>query len=504
MKPFYLKGSLIQSSLLLVALFVSIPFSGQAQSSFQPYSYHLYQKLNRVQYSQETRQHTSIKPLIIDSALQPLYDSVMSNGIKERSTWMGRKIWNEHLIDVEGDDFTFFADFLPDFQVGKDFAGAVKTTWLNTRGFQAGGSIKNKFFFYTSGYENQGVFADYINDFINEHRVVPGQMFGKLGAEEQDWTYVSAIVSYSPVSNLNFTLAYDKNFIGDGYRSMLLSDISSNNTSFKFNGTFGDINVSSIWSYMLDPRERISEGFGRSGSQRKWGAFQYVDWNLNNRFSIGLFHSLLWGNRKSEQFASILEPIAEYGLGSKEAMQIGLNTKYKLLKNASVYGQLLFNKDIAGQIGFRGFDAFGIKELNFLAEYNFAQPHSYSTEDPLISYTNYSQSLAHPFGADFREFAGILNYAYSKFDFSLQGNYGNYGLEPYRTEKMFDEGIGQRIKTDMMYLDGRVSYIINPRYNLRLELGGIVRRENNDLWKKNTAMLTFGLRASFRNLYYDF
>src|SRR5690606_36830910 len=234
------------------------------------------------------------------------------------------KIWNEHLIDVEGDDFTFFADFLPDFQVGKDFAGAGKTTWLNTRGFQAGGSIKNKFFFYTSGYENQGVFADYINDFINEHRVVPGQMYGKLGAEEQDWTYVSAVVSYSPVRNLNFSLAYDKNFIGDGYRSMLLSDVSSNSTYFKFNGVFGDVSISSIWSYMLDPREKVNEEFSRSGSLRKWGAFQYVDWNVDNRFSIGLFHSLMWGKRKAEPFFYPLRETYTTTNPLSDMMQIGL------------------------------------------------------------------------------------------------------------------------------------------------------------------------------------
>jgi len=488
MKLFYLKGSLIQLSLLFVVLIISIPSSGQAQSTFQPYSYHFYQKLNRVQYSWDTRQHTAVKPLIIDTVMQPLYDSVMNSGIKDRSTWVGRKIWNEHLIDVQGDDFVFYADFIPDFQVGRDFVGSGKSTWLNTRGFQAGGSISNKFFFYTSGYENQGVFADYINDFINERRVVPGQMYGKLGAKEQDWTYVSAIVSYSPANHLNFTLAYDKNFIGDGYRSMLLSDISSNHTSFKFNGTFGDINISSIWSYMLEPQERINDDFRRSGSQRKWGAFQYADWNVNNRFSVGLFHSLLWGSRKLEQ-----------GSDSKEAMQVGLNSKYKLLRNTTVYGQVLLNEDMAGQIGFRGFDAFGIKELNFLGEYNFANPDSYSNEDLLTSYTNYSQSLAHPFGADFREFVGILNYSYSKFDFSLQGNYGNY-----RKNEVNDAAIGQEIKTDLMYLDGRVSYVFNPKYNLRFEVGGVARRESNDLGNRNTAMLTLGLRASFRNLYYDF
>ena len=523
MKQCYLENNPLKLFTFILVLFVFTfaPDLSKAQATYQPYSYQFYQKFNKVQYSWETKQHTAVKPIIIDSIMLPLYDSLMNVGVRERSSWFGRKLWNEHLIDVQEEDFTFYADFIPDFQIGRDFAGQGKTTWLNTRGFQAGGSIKDKFFFYTSGYENQGVFPEYINDYITENRVVPGQMYGKLGSDEQDWTYVSALVSYFPAKNLNFSLAYDKNFIGDGYRSMLLSDISSNSTSFKFNGTFGDISISSIWSYMLDPREKINEDNRRSGSQRKWGAFQYLDWNVDNRFSVGLFHSLLWGNRKSDLESSLLEPGIDYRNGVKSMMQIGLNSKYKVLPNASLYGQLLLNKKMAAQIGFRGFDAFGIKNFNFLGEYNFAKPYTYANEDPLASYSNYSQPLAHPFGANFREFVGILNYSYSKFDFSLQGNYGTYGLDPllengmrdnygkdiykpYNKDLAYDGSIGQGLKTNMMYVDGRVSYVLNPKYNLRLEVGGVLRRESNNEWKKNTGMLTLGLRASFRNLYYDF
>src|SRR5690606_19662067 len=222
---------------------------------------------------------TAVKPMSLDSLNVSVHDSLMLGGRQERTTWVGRKIWNEHLIEVEEDDFSFYADFLPDFQVGRDFASGGEPTSLNTRGFPAGGSVMNRFFVYNSGYENQGVFSAYVDEFINTKRVVPGQMYGKIGKETQDWTYVSAILAYKPTDALTFSLAYDKNFIGDGYRSILLSDISSNSTNFKFNGTFADVNVTSIWSYMLDPREARNEGFGRSRSQRKYGAFQYVDWN---------------------------------------------------------------------------------------------------------------------------------------------------------------------------------------------------------------------------------
>ena len=477
----------------------------------QPYSYQFYQKLNRVQYSWDTRQHTAVKPMILDSLTNSVHDSLMQIGYRERSTWAGRKIWNEHLLEVEEDDFYFYADFLPDFQIGRDFASGGKTTWLNSRGFQAGGSVMNRFFFYTSGYENQGVFPEYVDEFINTNRVVPGQMYGKIGKETQDWTYVSAILAYKPSEALTFSLAYDKNFIGDGYRSMLLSDISSNSTSFKFNGTFSDINVTSIWSYMLDPREARNEDFRRSRSQRKYGAFQYVDWNVSNRFSLGIFHSLIWANRLADRTLvnADEEPIGDVatGDGASSTMQVGLNSKFKALPNATVYGQILLNREMAAQLGIRGFDALGIKNLNFLAEFNYAQPYAYTSDDPLSNYSNYGQPLAHPFGANFNELVGILNYSYQKFDFSLQGNYGHYGS---RGKNIFiaagstmDQAVPE-LTSNLLFADARVAYLINPKYNLRLEAGTSLRRETNDVQTRSSGMITLGLRASFRNLYYDF
>lgn len=494
--------------LILFVIFPSIAFS---QAIYQPYSYHFYQKLNHVFYSQDSDLHTAIKPLIIDSTLSIHYDSLMNLGVKDRSSWIERKLFNEHLLSIKNDEYTFYADFIPDFQMGRDFANGGKNTWLNTRGYQVGGSIKDKFFFFSSGYENQAVFTDYIDDYINENSVVPGQMFGKIGNKVQDWTYVTALVSYSLSKNLNLSLAYDKNFIGDGYRSMLLSDISSNSTSFKANAKFGNVNLLSIWSYMLDPRAMETKG-SRTASLRKYGSFQYADWNVNNRFSVGLFYSLLWGEKlMPNPDLDILEPIAQGG--SASSMQIGLNTKYKVLKNTALYGQLLINHEWATQIGVRGFDAFGIKRLSFLAEYNYAKPYSYSANNLLTNYSNYSQPLAHPFGANFSEIVGIANYSYNRFDFSLQANYGSYGLDP-TFESNFGNDIfklnnqnnlvGQELSTDLIYLDAKVAYLLNPKYNLRFEVGSTVRTEKNNEWNNKSQWLTVGFRASFRNLYYDF
>src|SRR5690606_24156292 len=209
-------------------------YTGHAQSTYQPYSYHFYQKLNNVLYHTDTKLHTSLKPLIIDDVLQPRYDSLMQLEVVYRHSWGGRKLFNEHLIDIQKDDYTFYADFLPDFQIGRDFAGGGRTTWLNTRGAQVGVTIEDKFSLYVNFFENQGVFPTYLDDYIFTHAITPGQGYGKTLADnprKKDWMYGSAVLSYTVNKYLNVTLAYDKNFIGDGYRSVLLSDVSSNYTA---------------------------------------------------------------------------------------------------------------------------------------------------------------------------------------------------------------------------------------------------------------------------------
>ena len=524
-------------------------YSGHAQATYQPYSYHFYQKLNKVLYHTDTRLHTSLKPMVIDEALQPRYDSLMQLGVTERHTWGGRKLFNEHLIDIREDDYTFYADFLPDFQIGRDFAGGGRTTWLNTRGAQAGVTIEDKFSLYVNFFENQGVFPTYMDDYIFTHTVMPGQGYGKSmydDRKKKDWMYGSAVLSYTVNQYLNVTLAYDKNFIGDGYRSVLLSDISSNYTALKLTGTLGNVEYMSMWTYMLDPMHpRSLDSVQRAGDNWKWGAFQYLDWNVNNRFSVGLFQSVVWGSRNAagrrgfdfNYFNPIIfmRPVELTNTSSPDKMHLGLNTKYKVLRNLTVYGQFLLgeftakeffagnghvNNKWAAQIGFRGFDAFGIDDLNFLAEYNTARPYTYAHFDPVSNYSNYGQPLAHPWGANFRELVGILNYSYGRFDFSAQGTWGQFGtdpsadvnfggdiFQPYGThQRVYGNYIGQGVKNNLLYADGKVSYLFNPKYNLRVEAGALYRKHSipEQGVHHQTGMLTLGLRASFRNFYNDF
>ncbi|MBE7176218.1 MAG: gliding motility protein RemB [Mucilaginibacter polytrichastri] len=532
---------------LIIFCVAGLAGTAAAQSDYQPYSYSLYQKLDPVLYSPHTRMHTTIKPLFRDdSLLRPVFDSIFNVGVDtSRKTWFGRKLLNEHLIDIRKDEYRFYADFLPDLQIGRELNGK-SNTWLNTRGYQIGLNIGDKFSLYTSGYENQAVFAPYVQDFISTYKVVPGQTSGEVpnrgSGSSVDYSYVSAIMTYTPAKYLNISLAYDKNFIGDGYRSMFLSDVSSNYTSLKLTGNIGNVQYLSMWSYMIDPMAPVSEDRG-TASRYKWGAFQFLDWNISKRVSLGLFQGVIWSPQNSDGTSRgfnfnyinpviFIRPLESVDAKSPDKIHLGISGKYKLLERNTIYGQFKLDEFTAkeffanrgywankwgAQIGVKGFDAFGVKNLHYLAEYNLARPYTYAHFQTITAYTNFSQPLAHPYGANFRELLSVWNYSYKRFDFYAQGIYARYGLDmnglnygkdlfkSYDTViSTYGNFIGQGLLTSLKYMEGRVSYVVNPKYNLRIEAGGVIRTEKNALGINRTALFTLGLRSSFRHFYYDF
>ena len=110
-----------------------------------PYSFQFYQKLNRQVYDPNSRMHSAIKGYYADdSLLRTKYRELMDLGMDidslNQRSWVRRKLTQEHLLSVTDKDYTFYADFLPDFQLGKEF-NESKTTWKNTRVFQIGGTI---------------------------------------------------------------------------------------------------------------------------------------------------------------------------------------------------------------------------------------------------------------------------------------------------------------------------------------------------------------------------
>jgi len=112
---------------------------------------------------------------------------------------------------------------------------------------------------------------------------------------------------------------------------------------------------------------------------------------------------------------------------------------------------------------------------------------------------------------------GLLNYSIWRFDLQGEVDYAktglnigntNYGQEVIladNTNIPAGNGVtGQGLATTLKYAEGVVSYVINPRYNFRIEVSGLLRQEVNSQSDTKTAYIMIGLRTGFRDLYHDF
>lgn len=526
-------------AILLLLLFAFCCNKLKAQSELIPISNDIDHRIEKnIYFSDTDRNFTAIRPFIVGDAIDSAsYRSLLSPvALKDWQTksWLARKIFSEHLIQLKRSDFELTADFLPDLSVGKEGSRSLN---LNTRGFQVQGVIGSKklFSFTTYLYENQAKFPNYITSFVNANQVVPGQatLHNTNIHNSFDYAYSGGTLSFTPSKFLNIQFGYDKNFIGDGYRSLLLSDNAVNYPFAKFTATLGPIRYMAMYAQFTDDYGIVSDD--STPFPKKNGIFHYLSWNANKNLNFGLFESVIW--KPGDINFSYLNPIifahpVDQANGSPGKSLVGLTGSYKFLDHYVLYGQFALNeftfKEVfAGtgywankqgeQLGLKYLDAFNIKGLDLQTELNSVRPYTYSADEGIKSYGHLNQPLAHPYGANFREFLFIGNYNIRRFSFRAQAGYSLYGQDTLSSDygkNIFlsykDRGadygnyIGQGIRTHLYYGNMNVFYLLNPSNNLGLELGYTFRRESSMLGINNASIITFGIRSSFRNLYYDF
>lgn len=481
------------------------------------------------------KKHTSIKPYYISGKeqLTPVFP------VDSNAGWLKRKILYEHLVEVSDTDYTFSLDFLPDFYIGKDIV-YKRTIWNNTRGARAEAAFKNGFTFSTEFYENQTVFPEYLDTLTRRQRAVPGAGNTKyIDSTGFDYGYILGHISYQG-KYFNFSLGNDKNFIGDGYRSLLLSDVSFAYPYFRITADVGSIRYIVLYTQMMYPG--TGPYVGDVGYQKKYGVFHYLDWNVTKRLSLGLFESLIWQNtdtngRKGYEW-SYVNPViflrpAESSVGSPDNALMGGNIRFRLTPNSAVYGQLALDElnveemkankgwwgnKFAIQFGYKSFRFLNVDGLFVLSEWNMAKPYTYSFRTPSKNYGHYNEPLAHPLGANFAESVSLVDYRYKRWNVSAQFNYARYGADSvggtnnvgqdiFKSYITRDQEYGNKLlqgqPVTLTYAQLKVAYIINPKLNLRLEAGVTQRNERFDGKTDNTTIFLVGLRSSFRNFYYD-
>ena len=426
------------------------------------------------------------------------------------------------LFYVDSKDFDLHVS--PVFHFGYGIDRGDDNIFTNSRGLVIRGMISKKVGFYTYLVENQMRFPSYVRAWMNDDRyVVPGEGFWKDFKDNGvDFFTARGYISFDAAKFINFQFGHDKQFIGNGYRSLILSDFSNNHLFLKINTNVWRLH----YSFMISEMRADAPGtMGGSSSSvdfpKKYMAFHRLGINITDQLNLGVFESVVFGQHEDSVGTSFeldyLNPIIFYRAieqsgGSQDNALLGADLTWNFLKRFSLYGQLVFDEfllrevksgdgwwgnKISYQMGLKYIDVFGINNLDLQLEGNFSRPYTYAHITNYTSYSHYKQALAHPLGANFKEFVALAHYQpHPKLRLSaklITAKYGadtdstNWGadiLKSYNTREMdFNNEIGQGVATDLFYFDFTASYQL--RHNLFIDFNQVFRNLKSEIPERN-------------------
>lgn len=441
-----------------------------------------------------------------------------------------------NLYEVHVKDFDLIINPVIQFQYMKE-SDNDESLFLNSRGVAIRGRIANKIGFAASIVDNQERDPLYVQDWEDKYQSVPGAGYYKnFKGTGFDYFDARGYFTFNITKYIDVAFGYDRNFIGNGYRSLFLSDFSNNTLFLKLNTRIWKINYQNLFMELQQTEPRGPDRLLR----KKYAVFHHLDVNVTKKLNIGLFEGIMFGRSNRFEFG-YLNPVIFYRSieqqnGSFDNSVAGIDFKLNTLKQVQLYGQFLldeFNlKEIKKndgwwankwglQIGAKYINAFGIKNLDLQLEHNRVRPFTYSHRDSIANYTHYNQPLAHPLGANFSEMIGILRYQPApKWMVIAKTMYWKQGLDtgsrsfgtniflpnvpPYR-QGDYGYGIVSGIGSKTTFLSFLLSYELKE--NLFIEASATKRKfdvASNTSLSTNTTIVSFGIRWNMHRRVFEF
>ncbi len=438
-----------------------------------------------------------------------------------------------NMLEVDNKDF--FLALNPILQIHQAVEpGYDQAIFLNTRGVSVRGLIGKKIGFSSFITDNQERGPQFFQQQVNASRAVPGVGFyKKFKNTGVDYFDARGYLTFSAAKFINFQLGYDKNFIGNGYRSLFLSDWGNSYLFAKINTKIWKLNYQNIFMELMPQFKKN----GDSLLPRKYAAMHHLSMNVTRWLNIGLFEGVVFGRQNRFDF-QYLNPIIFYRhiegtIGSPDNALAGFDFKANVAHRLQFYGQFLLDEFILKEVknnptswvnkfgiqaGVKYLDAFGAKNLDLQFETNRVRPFTYSHNDTIANFTHYNQPLAHPLGANFQEFIAIADYqpapkwrVYGRTIFYKQGldssgkNFGGNIFRDYKTRTANDgfKVAGGRKAT---CFNGFLQVSYELRENLLFDISLLHR--NYEIagfsGKSNTTLVTAGVRLNMFKRSYDF
>jgi hypothetical protein len=488
--------------------------------------------------------HTSFKPFFISNSVNQdkvvltdssaFYDSIHSKTFKEK--WFYRKLFLENFVQLNTENFDLKINPLFNLQLKRDDDN-TKNLFNNTRGVELSGKLGERIYFYSSFYENQARFEPYVNDYIRNYLVVPGQGAPKFKANDKlDFSIAEGWIFIDFGKYFNLSSGYSKHFIGEGYRSLILSDNSFNYPFLRLNFQFGNFRYSLFWA-----QHQLFKNVYYDYHFRKYNAISQLSWRPNNKLELSLFESVEWpGNLpgKTNFNIALFNPVMlwrtlQFGLDNEKNVLLGLNAKLRLYKFAQFYSQFVLdnidsknksNNNFAFQLGLKHFDLLHQKlphqNLFIQLEYNYIAPYTYTQKNVYQSFTHYNQPLAHPAGSGLKESMAIFEYSFKKLKFRVIASHlinsidtlnSNFGSNVFAQNEELPGTIshignkpGQGVKNTIKKLNTELIFEINPSTNMQVFTQMVYRQIKNVMVNQKDLIFSVGFRTNINNYYYDF
>jgi len=484
--------------------------------------------------------HYTVKPY-----KQDFYKNVKVHEIVTDNSILN-KVLNNNLINSGNETFNLCINPIINSVIYNDFSrkqffGDYKA------GIRFQSSYKNKLFVSSEFFTALSAFPSFYDNLINDGEIVPH--YGKfLRNNNSDLLYYSwtGDLTYQANNNISFSVGKGKNFLGNGYRSLFLSD---NSNAYPYLKTEVDIwKIKYLWMITKLSDVRISDGASPLILFDKAAFTHYFSLNITKRINFDFFETVITNpfdseGRRISYDAVYFNPVifyrpTEFYKGSSDNSVMGLGLNIRFGKSSFLYSQFILDdlvisslNDGSGwwgnkfgiQTGVKIYNLFKVHGLFVRGEMNFVRPYTYSHGEAYINngianlnYGNFRQELAHPFGANFAEGIGVVRYVKGRFSGKLRINLIkkgedtdtiSYGGDIYKSYNLRPSNYGitflQGALIDYQIIDIGVSYLLNPKYNLMFQAGFYYRRRTNEFLTEENQIFYIGFSGNIFNFLFD-
>ena len=158
--------------------------------------------------------------------------------------------------EVRTDDFFLAINPVVQFVVGKE-KNSSEHIFQNSRGLSLRGMIANKIGFTAFAADNQERDPAYVRDFVSLRQAVPGVGYYKeFKGSGYDYFDARGTITLNAAKFIDVSFGFDKNFIGNGYRSLFLSDFANNALFLRLNTRIWKINYQNLFMELVNAHGR--------------------------------------------------------------------------------------------------------------------------------------------------------------------------------------------------------------------------------------------------------